>query len=470
MIFNSLEYALFLPTVLALHWALRPRWRTPLLVVASYVFYGAWDVRFLSLLLISTVVDYSVGRYLERTDDPRHRRLALLVSLATNLTILGFFKYAGFFVESAQDLLTRAGFEPGQASLQFILPVGISFYTFQTMSYTIDVYRHRMPAERSLVTFALFVAYFPQLVAGPIERATRLVPQLRRTDRPAPTAEQVGSGVTLIALGLFKKVVLADQVAPYVEDVFSGPGEAGSLAISLAVVGFAVQIYGDFSGYTDIARGSSRLLSVELMHNFRQPYLSRTITEFWRRWHVSLSEWLRDYLYIPLGGNRGTPSRTYRNLMITMVLGGLWHGAAWTFVAWGALHGVYLAVHRAYRPVARRTEDRMRPADLPAVLGTFALVCIAWVFFRATSFENALDVFGGLMAFRGPAPSFSLTAAVLTCGAAMLALDLAQRMVAEPTALLGRRPEVAGTLLGFVLIGLIVFSGTPAVPFIYFQF
>ena len=469
MIFNSLQYALFLPLVVGLYWTLPQRFRTPLLLAASYVFYGAWDWRFLGLLLVSTVVDYSVGRGLEATDDEGRRKRLLLVSIAVNLSILGFFKYADFFIDSAQEMLGSMGLEAGDASLRFILPVGISFYTFQTMSYSFDVYRRRIPACREPLTFAVFVAFFPQLVAGPIERARQLLPQLSAVREP-PGADRVRSALALIVLGLVKKVVLADQVAPYVNEVFSEPGQAGSVALVVAVVGFALQIYGDFSGYTDIARGSARLLSVELIHNFRQPYLSPNITDFWRRWHISLSNWLRDYLYIPLGGNRGSHWQTYRNLMITMLLGGLWHGAGWTFVIWGGLHGLYLAVDRAWRFDTGDRAPRSLVTGLLSTLATFGLVCFAWIFFRAADLGEAFDIIGGIVSLSGPAPEASALWVTALVGGAMLAIDLVTRRSRDPVAALHRHPELAGTLLGVVAVGLIVAAGTDAVPFIYFQF
>jgi D-alanyl-lipoteichoic acid acyltransferase DltB (MBOAT superfamily) len=469
MIFNSLQYALFLPVVVLTFWALPRRFRTPLLLAASYVFYGAWDWRFLGLLLLSTVVDYTIGIRLEASDDERRRRQLLLVSVAVNLGILGFFKYADFFIDSFEGLMESAGLGAGGASLRFILPVGISFYTFQTMSYSFDVYRRRIPACREPLTFAVYVAFFPQLVAGPIERARHLLPQLA-ADRPPPDADRVRSALALIVLGLAKKVILADQVAPYVNEVWELPAGSGSLALITAVVGFALQIYLDFSAYTDIARGSARLLSVDLIHNFRQPYLSPDITDFWRRWHISLSNWLRDYLYIPLGGNRGSSFQTYRNLMITMLLGGLWHGAGWTFVIWGGLQGLYLSVHRAWRPDAG---DRVPRNLLTAVLSTtatFALVCFAWIFFRSASVAEALDVIGGIASLDGPAPAAAALWVTGLVGVATLTIDLVTRRVPDPVAALARRPELTGAVLGFVAVGLIVASGSDAVPFIYFQF
>ena len=313
MTFNSLQYALFLPLVVALHWMVPARARLPLILVASYVFYGSWDHRFLALLLLSTVGDYWIASALGRTDDERRRRLLLTASLAINLGILGFFKYFNFFVASAGVLLSNAGLEPNERLLEVILPVGISFYTFQTLSYTFDVYRRRIEPCRDPVLFACFVAYFPGLVAGPIERARRLLPRLAADRRP-PDIAQIQSALGLILFGLFKKVVLADQMAPLVESTFSSATEATGIEIASALVAFSIQVYGDFSGYSDIARGSSRLFSVELMINFRQPFLSRSITEFWQRWHISLSSWLRDYLYVPwaaTGGRAWPPTATW---------------------------------------------------------------------------------------------------------------------------------------------------------------
>ena len=311
MVFNSVQYFVLLAGVCALYWGLRERLRARILVVlaASYLFYGAWDWRFTSLLALSSVVDYTVALGIVATDDVRRRRRLLLVSLVVNLGVLGFFEYFGFFVESAATLLETVGLRANLPVLRVVLPVGISFYTFQTMAYTIDVYQRRVHAIRDFPVFATYVAFFPQLVAGPIERAGRLLPQLHDLPRQlAPT--DVTTGLALIGLGLFKKVVIADALAPVVDEVYASPNAAGWAAALIATYAFALQIYADFSGYSDIARGSARLLGIRLVRNFEQPYLSRNITEFWRTWHISLSQWLRDYLYIPLGGNRRGPRRT----------------------------------------------------------------------------------------------------------------------------------------------------------------
>ncbi|HSO50062.1 MAG TPA: MBOAT family protein, partial [Acidimicrobiia bacterium] len=385
MFFNSLAFAVFLPTVVGLYWIVPARHRTVLLLLASYVFYGWWDVRFLSLIVISTLVDFMVGRRLGITEDPRHRKRWLLVSVIANLGMLGFFKYWGFFVDSAATLLSSFGLEPNLPLLQVVLPVGISFYTFQTLSYTIDVYRRHLEPEASLTRFALFVAFFPQLVAGPIERARHLLPQLRNLPSTPRQIDWSGSS-KLIVRGLFRKVVIADGLAPLVNEVFATPGRYGSITVALGVIAFSLQIYGDFAGYTDIARGTARLFGVDLMENFKAPYLSRGFSEFWRRWHISLSTWLRDYLYLPLGGSRGGRLATSRNVMLTMLLGGLWHGAAWGFVVWGGLHGVYLVVERWV--LRDRTKDGDKSRGLPVIL-VFAIVTLTWIPFRAGTLSAA---------------------------------------------------------------------------------
>ncbi len=327
MLFNSVEFALFFAIIVAAYWWSLPRFRNPILLGASYFFYANWDWRFLGLLLISTVVDFTIGQRLRTAQDPARRKLLLTTSMAVNLGILGLFKYANFFIDSFAELVGGLGLNPNEPFLSVVLPVGISFYTFQTMSYTIDVYRRRLEPVDDIILFATFVAYFPQLVAGPIERARILLPQLQRQDRSI-NSETVASGLGLILVGLFKKVVLADGVAAAADRAFDDPHSLSFVSVAVGVLAFAIQIYGDFSGYTDIARGVSRLMGIELTLNFAQPYLSRNITEFWRRWHISLSNWLRDYLYIPLGGNRRGTARIYVNLMATMLLGGLWHGAS----------------------------------------------------------------------------------------------------------------------------------------------
>jgi D-alanyl-lipoteichoic acid acyltransferase DltB (MBOAT superfamily) len=457
--------------VLVLYWSLRHGAQNALLLVASYLFYGAWDWRFLGLLVVSTVVDYGVGIGLGATTDRRRRRLLLGASLATNLGILGFFKYAGFFVDSAVDLLSMFGVEGHRTTLSILLPVGISFYSFQTLSYTIDVYRRHLQPTRSLLDFATFVAFFPQLVAGPIERATNLLPEISRP-RARPSLEQVRSGCFLILLGLFKKVAIADVMANQV-DVAFGNAEVGHghwLMLLAGTYAFALQIYGDFSGYSDIARGTSRLFGIELMINFEQPYLSRTITEFWRRWHISLSTWLRDYLYIPLGGNRRGRRRTSINLALVMLLGGLWHGAAWTFVAWGALHGFYLAADRWTGRESFPAQAPLTLRQVPAMVLTFHLVCLSWVFFRAGSLSSALDYLGQIASFSGGPFVPSNLSLLVGAALVMLLLDLDQRIRLSHTAPLAWPDWARGAAYGTALTGIVLFSGGPPQAFLYFQF
>ena len=468
MVFNSVQFALFLPVVLAAYWSLRGRAQLGLLLAASYFFYGYWDWRFLSLLLISTVVDYAVSHRIDATDDERRRKRLLWCSLVTNLGILGVFKYFNFFVDSATEMLDRVGLATDPVVLRIVLPVGISFYTFQTLSYTIDVYRGRIAPARDLLTFAVYVSYFPQLVAGPIERATRLLPQLQ-SDRRAPGGEQIASGVSLIALGLFKKVVIGDLLAVFVDDGFGRASTFGAIPMLIAVYAFAFQIYADFSGYSDIARGVSRLFGIELVRNFEQPYLSRSITEFWRRWHISLSDWLRDYLYIPLGGNREGVGRTYRNLALTMLLGGLWHGASWAFVVWGGLHGLFLVVERL-TGTGGDPDRSLSWRQLPRIVLTFHLVCLAWVFFRAESFGQAFDVLTGIVTLRPGSAELNPLLLLLLLAPVAIAIDLMQRRMGRHDIAARSGAALQGALVGVVLIFVVMASGGNQVPFIYFQF
>ena len=345
MLFNSFVFLIFLGIVIPVFYAIKTKsGRNIFLLLASYFFYGYWDWRFCSLLLISTLIDFYVGGKLYKTENEKKRKKLLLVSMVANLGILGFFKYFNFFAESFATLLKSMGGHPDFVLLNIILPVGISFYTFQTMTYTIDIYRRKLEPTNSLIDFALYVSFFPQLVAGPIERASHLLPQLSK--KFGATKEQFEKGMVLIVMGLFKKVMIGDTAGRVVDRIFGQPDLYHSPELLMALILFAIQIYADFSGYSSIARGTAKLMGIELMKNFEQPYLSANITEFWRRWHISLSSWLKDYLYISLGGNRKGKGRTYINLMITMLFGGLWHGASWNFVIWGGLHGIYLAIHK----------------------------------------------------------------------------------------------------------------------------
>jgi D-alanyl-lipoteichoic acid acyltransferase DltB (MBOAT superfamily) len=472
LLFNSIEFLVFLAVVLALYYRLGLRAQNRMLLVASYVFYAWWDWRFLSLLAISTVVDFFCAAAIEASEDRRTRRRLLLISIGTNLGILGFFKYFDFFVTSAVGLLESLGLNASAPVLRVILPVGISFYTFQTLGYTIDVYRGHTRRAHDFFDFALYVSFFPQLVAGPIERSTNLLPQISRVRRVDYSDFQAAS--QLLLFGYFKKVCIADGVAPYVDHAFSNPAALSSPELLLTTYLFAIQIYGDFSGYTDIARGVARLLGIRLTINFRQPYFSASITEFWQRWHVSLSSWLRDYLYIPLGGNRHGTRRTYRNLMLTMLLGGLWHGAAWHFVVWGGAHGLALALHRfatghkVSAPLRTDRENSVRRAL--KILGTFHLVCLLWIFFRARDLDHALaylTALGGSFA----APPFEFTYTAVVYLLLIVLIDLPSWQHGEEHPIPSDWPAWQLGAIYAAMITAISFIGAPNVrPFIYFQF
>jgi alginate O-acetyltransferase complex protein AlgI len=472
VLFNSWEYALFLPLVLVVYYSLGHRSQNYFLLAASYFFYGWWDYRFSLLMGFSTVVDYVVAREMARSDDQRRRKRYLLISLFTNLGILGFFKYFNFFVESAALLCTTLGLPVHLPTLRIILPVGISFYTFQAMAYTIDVYRRDHPPARSFLDFALYVCYFPHLVAGPIQRYM-LLEQIQRPR--CPNWEQVWSGCVLILIGLVRKVAIADSIATYADRTFTNPMEFGSLELLLGLYLFSLQIYCDFDGYTDIARGSSRLLGIELMVNFQHPYFSTNITEFWRRWHLSLSNWLRDYLYISLGGNRHGRLKTYRNLMLTMLLGGLWHGASWTFVVWGGLHGLYLAGHRFLLGDRRpEVENRTRtwaqwPRDLAKMVFTFHLVALTWIFFRAPGFAAAWDYLTGILMWRS---GWSLEGGVPLLASLLLLLliDIPQYRADDHTAMMRWPWPVRGVVYAGLVWAICALRSDGTVPFIYFQF
>jgi len=388
--FTQLEFLYFLLCVVSIAWMLRGRvGRNAFLLLASYYFYAYWDFRFCGLLLLSTAVDFVVAKKIAASDNQTTRKRWLLCSLTVNLGMLGIFKYFNFFLEPAEPLVRAIGLN--SSTLPIVLPVGISFFTFQTLSYTIDVYRRKMKPTSSLLDFSLYVSFFPQLVAGPIVRASHLLPQLAVT--PNWNSKRMYNGAQQLLRGAVKKVLIADHLADLVDGVFAGPELYHPATVWLAVLAYAGQIYYDFSGYSDMAIGIAKMLGYRFPVNFRHPYLSTSISEFWRRWHITLSTWLRDYLFIPLGGSRGTAWSTNRNLMITMTLGGLWHGAALTFVSWGVWHGIALVVARC---------SRVRLPRVGGWLATMSVVLFGWVLFRATSFENAMVVYRGM--FGGTTP------------------------------------------------------------------
>jgi len=478
MLFNSFAFAAFLPIVFVLYWFVMQRnlrLQNLLVIAASYVFYGWWDWRFLSLIFISSLTNYLVGLGLGRTQHPSGRKALLGTSLVVNLGLLGFFKYADFFIDSLVGALQTMGIQAHVSTLRLILPVGISFYTFQTLSYTIDVYRREIQPTRDAAAFFAFVSFFPQLVAGPIERARNLLPQfeLSRTFN----YERASDGLKQMIWGLFKKVAIADKCAPLVDEIFGASyyGDLGGSTLVTGAVLFAVQIYCDFSGYSDMAIGIARLFGFNLRRNFAYPYFSRNIAEFWRRWHISLSTWFRDYVYIALGGSRGSAVIHVRNVMITFVLSALWHGANWTFVAWGCVHGllyVCLMLMGRHKRQANATAEKgftTSSRSLLSVLLTFSLTTAAWVLFRADTLSGAIRYFYhivSLSTFSLPPVQFALP---LLLAAVLFAVEWVQRDKPHPLQL-NRWPLLArwGTYYTVLLMTLALYGENK--PFVYFQF
>jgi alginate O-acetyltransferase complex protein AlgI len=483
MLFNSIDFVVFLPLVFILYWFVfnkNLRHQNALIVIASYVFYGWWDWRFLSLILFSTLVDYFVGAQLGKEENQRRRKILLWTSILVNLGFLGFFKYFNFFLDNFVEAFTFFGMPLQTRALSIVLPVGISFYTFQTLSYSIDVYRKKLEPAKDFISFAAFVSFFPQLVAGPIERATNLLPQFykaRTFDRNLAV-----DGLRQILWGLFKKVVIADNCAEYANLIFNNSADYNGSTLALGALFFAFQIYGDFSGYSDIAIGTSRLFGFNLMKNFAFPYFSRDIAEFWRRWHISLSTWFRDYLYIPLGGSHGGNWIKIRNTFIIFVVSGFWHGANWTFVAWGTLNAIYFMPlllfnqNRKNIDVVARGKLAASFSDIIKIIFTFSLTLVAWVFFRAENIAHAFSYLAGM---------FSKTIIELPdedlLKSSFLTICLLAGFIV--TEWIGREGNFAIEQIGlkwpqkarWLFYALIVFSvgmfmQTEEVPFIYFQF
>jgi alginate O-acetyltransferase complex protein AlgI len=463
MLFNTTRFFVFLSVVLALFYVLPRRFRKYLVLAASYFFYASWNPKFIALLLTLTAIDFTAGMWLERTEAPRRRRMILIGSLVANLGFLGFFKYYNFL---ADNLSTALGKAPHSLWLDIVLPLGISFHTFQSISYVVDVYRRQQKAIRNPIDYALYISFFPQLVAGPIVRARNFFANLYNWRPPSP--DDVSCGVFLLLLGLTKKMAFADQFAAvantYFGDVVSHPGRLTAWSGAFA---FAMQIYFDFSGYTDMAIGMAKLFGFHFPVNFRRPYLARGIADFWRRWHISLSTWLRDYLYIPLGGNRRGRWMTYRNLMITMLLGGLWHGASWNFLIWGGYHGALLSVERA----AGSSEPRPHwsPLDPLRALLTFALVTVGWVFFRAVDLHQSAAVIGQM--FAGPRGKSLLLPWHIGLAALALLIALAEERWEGVERLMTAPAWAYAAALAAMLFCLELFGVIDAsIPFIYFQF
>lgn len=470
MLFNTLEYFLFFVLVLAVSWLTSgwARFRTWFLIAASLYFYtsnNSWQVL---LLITTTTVDYFASLAMSRSKDERFRKLMLILSVTSNLGMLAYFKYYNFFGQSVASFAGMLGWRPDWVDANILLPVGISFYTFEALSYMIDVYRRKIPAERDYARLAFLVSFFPHLIAGPIVRAADFFPQIGRP--PSMTVKNLELAVYLIAIGLFKKIVLADGLAPLADDAFTKPGEIGTIATWIGVYAFAFQIYFDFSGYTDIALGSAKLLGYELPPNFNRPYAATSITEFWRRWHMSLSTWLRDYLYISLGGNRmKTRWGVYRNLILTMVLGGLWHGAAWHFVIWGFLHGVWLSLERAFARPDADNRPRSKLAVAVQTILVFHGVSALWMIFRAPSMT---DLYTMTLVMTSFVPGNVSIGMAVACGVMAWSwtvqplterIDLKDRFLALPV------PVKAIPYFAAITLVMMFSSETPK-SFIYFQF
>jgi len=398
MLFNSIDFAIFLPVIFIIYWLVVNKnlaLQNLMILIASYVFYGWWDWRFLSLIFISSMTDYAIGLGLNKSKSKKKRKLLLSISLLINVGLLGFFKYFNFFIDSFIDLFTTFGFSINSRSLNIILPVGISFYTFQTLSYTIDIYRYKIEPTKDIIAFFAFVSFFPQLVAGPIERAANLLPQFK--EKRFFDYDKAADGLRQILWGLFKKVVIADSCAKNVDFIFANYDTLSGSILFLGTIYFAFQIYGDFSGYSDIAIGTARLLGFDIMRNFAYPYFSRDIAEFWRRWHISLSTWFRDYVYIPLGGSYVNKLKRIRNILITFTVSGFWHGANWTFIIWGFLHGLYyipiMLLNKQKKHTGIVSPNNLFPSikETCQILTTFFFTLIAWVFFRAETIQHAFN-------------------------------------------------------------------------------
>lgn len=497
MLFNSLEFWLFFALVFGVYVTLSHVWQNRFLLLASLIFYSfsdhehAWTdplhYRFVGLMVATAAFDYYIGNKLAALSDAKLRKMWLVFSVVMNLLVLGYFKYCNFLVDSVQRSLAAFGVNVRIEMLQITLPVAISFYTFQSMAYTIDIYRGRLQPAKNLRDFLLFVAYFPHLVAGPINRPQGLLSQCQNPRRM--TWDGWTQGAILILVGLFKKVAVADLLAPMAEQTFSNPERCSASTLLLGLYCFAFQIYADFSGYTDIARGLAKIMGFELMENFNQPYFATNITDFWRRWHISLSSWLRDYLYIPLGGNRHGNAQTYRNLFLTMFLGGLWHGASWTYAIWGALHGIYLAIHKLILGEKKpgMGMDGHAFVRIAKMLATFHLVAFAWIFFRAAgvadttgdhSLARAWTYIKGLAAFGAQIPANlaiefdadQITSAGLAVAALLLIIDIPQYLRKDHCVMLRWPPARRVAACAILCVWLVLTRRMDNVPFIYFQF
>ncbi|WP_019671494.1 MBOAT family O-acyltransferase [Eudoraea adriatica] len=482
MLFNSIDFAIFLPIVFILYWFVANKslkLQNLLIVASSYLFYGWWDWRFLSLILFSTIIDYTVGRNLRKEENQTKRKILLWTSILVNLGFLGFFKYYNFFLDNFISAFSFFGTDIKANSLNIILPVGISFYTFQTLSYTIDVYKRKMEPTKDFIAFSAFVSFFPQLVAGPIERATQLLPQFyqKRTFDYSRAVD----GMRQILWGLFKKIVIADNCAEFANQIFNNSAEMNGSTLALGALFFTFQIYGDFSGYSDIAIGTSRLFGFDLMQNFNFPYFSRDIAEFWRRWHISLSTWFRDYLYIPLGGSRGGTWMKVRNTFVIFIVSGFWHGANWTFIIWGALNAIYFLPllltkkNRSNLDVIAKGKYIPSIKELSFMLLTFVLTVFAWIFFRAQNIGHAFSYISEILStsfFEVPRFTDRIDALITLCLVCLFILvewfGREGQYAIEKIGLKWKRPIRYGMYYAIIIV--IVWFGGKEQQFIYFQF
>lgn len=478
MLFNSFVFLNFFLVVYTLYLLTQNnlKWQNRILLMASYGFYAAWDWRFLSLLFFTTFLDFVLAAKIYKSSDARQKKIFLALSILCNLSVLGFFKYFNFFAESLYALLGHLGIQSSFSAILIILPIGISFYTFQSMSYTIDIYRGELVPPKSFLDFSVFVTYFPHLVAGPILRATSMLPQVLNLRKIR--LDQMGEGCYLIFWGLFQKVFVADNLARMVDTVFNTAGPYQGFQVLMATYAFAFQILCDFAGYSDIARGLGKLMGFDIIINFNLPYFATHPREFWQRWHISLSTWLRDYLYIPLGGNRGGKLMEYRNLAVVMLLGGLWHGASWTFVIWGAYHGLLLIAYRILEPWTTRIPEPQNPIlaggwKILRIVFFFHLICVSWIFFRSRSISQAVEMLSSLLALPGfwnwPvfAASFArLLPYVWLFGLVQIFCYVRKKL----TAVLELPTAARAAFYVLIFYSLVIYGAASGKEFIYFQF
>jgi len=477
MLFNSLTFAIFLPIVFLLYWSIgkkRLNLQNFFLIIVSYIFYGWWDWRFLTLIFLSSLVDYVVGGRMDRSNNPLHRKILLATSLLVNLGILGFFKYFNFFIESFIDFVGMFGLHGDPKTLRVILPVGISFYTFQTLSYTIDIYRKKIESSKNPIAFFAFVSFFPQLVAGPIERAASLLPQFHK--KREFNIESAKDGLRQMLWGFFKKIVVADNMARSVEYVFSNHETLDGLTLFLGVFFFAIQIYCDFSGYSDIAIGTARLFGFNLMRNFAYPYFSRDIAEFWRRWHISLSSWFRDYVYIPMGGSFVGKGRRIFNIVVTFTVSGFWHGANFTFIMWGLINGLYyiplMLINKQKKNTDIVAQGKLMPnlGEMGAMFITFMMALLAWVFFRAANVGDAFVYIGRIFSSPYMALDYSRFVEPVLIAMIPLVVEWFAREKQHGMQIENFQLPLRWTLYACAIAGIAVLGSFGSQEFIYFQF